>query len=61
MLEWANFAKFNIWHWAEEANNSIELWKSTKWMGSALWSIRCLFRCRHHITSSYKYEITDLK
>jgi hypothetical protein len=30
MLEWANFAKFNMWHQVEEVNNSIELWKSTK-------------------------------
>jgi hypothetical protein len=30
MLKWANFAGFDMWCQVKEANNSIELWKSTK-------------------------------
>jgi len=62
-LEWLNIAKFDTWCWVEEILNSIEFWRSSNWVGGALWTIKLLFRCGHHFTGggSDDYQITNPK
>jgi hypothetical protein len=55
MLEWANFAEFDMWCWAEEAAYTIEFWASTVWHSSALWTHQHLFVCGCQFTGGGKY------
>jgi hypothetical protein len=41
-LEWPSLAEFDAWCAAEEKGNSIEFWRSTVWMGGALWTTQRL-------------------
>jgi hypothetical protein len=62
-MEWLSITKFDMWCQAEEISNSIEFWRSSNWVGGCLWTMKHLFRCGHHITSSSgkPYEIKDLE
>ena len=62
-LEWADLAKFKLWHQTEERLSSIEFIALTTWTKSnALWSWCQRFVCRHQASRGEKiYEKKHLE